>query len=91
MYEGVAPGSNYVENFLNWSIDPKRQVGETAIVETEFGYHIMYYVSGAPYWSQVVETQLIADKITEMTDEAEAKWPMEVNYRKIAISELNLG
>lgn len=91
LYEGVAPGSNYVENFLNWSIDPKRQVGETAIVETEFGYHIMYYVSGAPYWSQVVETQLIADKITEMTDEAEAKWPMEVNYRKIAISELNLG
>ena len=91
LYEGVAPGSNYVENFLDWSIDMNRKEGETGIVETEFGYHIMYYVSGTPYWSQVVETQMIADRITAMTDEAEAKWPMEVNYRKIAISELNIG
>lgn len=91
LYEGVAPGSNYVENFLDWAIDTNRREGETAIVETEFGYHIMYYVSGEPYWSQVVETQMIADRITAMTDAAEEKWPMEVNYRKIAISELNIG
>lgn len=91
LYEGVAPGSNYVENFLDWAIDTNRKEGETAIVETEFGYHIMYYVSGEPYWSQIVETQMIADRITAMTDAAEEKWPMEVNYRKIAISELNIG
>lgn len=91
LYEGVAPGSNYVENFLEWAIDVSRKEGETEIVETEFGYHIMYYVSGEPYWSQVVETQMIADRITAMTDAAEEKWPMKVNYRKIAISELNIG
>lgn len=91
LYEGVAPGSNYVESFLNWSIDMNRKTGDTDIIETEFGYHIMYYVSGEPYWSQVVETQMIADRITAMTDEAEAKWPMKVDYRKIAVSELNFG
>lgn len=91
LYEGVAPGSNYVENFLNWSIDPARQVGETGIVQTEFGYHIMYYVSGEPYWTEAAKTQLMADRITKMTEEAEEKWPMDVDYKKIAISQLNLG
>ena len=88
LYEGVAPGSNFVENFLNWSIDMNRQVGDTEIVKTEYGYHIMYYVSGESYWEHVVQTQLIADRITTMTTEAEEKWPMEVTYKKIAVTEL---
>jgi len=44
LYENVNPDSNYVPNFLAWSIDPLRQKGDTEIVETEYGYHIMYYV-----------------------------------------------
>lgn len=91
LYEDVAPGSNYVESFLNWSIDMNRKTGDTEIVKTEYGYHIMYYVSGEPYWSQVVETQMVADRITKMTDDAEAKWPMKVTYGKIAISALKFN
>ena len=90
LYEDIAPGASYVENFLNWTIDPDRKTGDTDIIQTEYGYHIMYYVEGEPYWTQLVETQLIADRITETTDKAEEKWPMKVNYRKIALSELNL-
>lgn len=44
LYEDINPESSYVENFLNWSIDPDRKEGDTEIVETEYGYHIMYYV-----------------------------------------------
>ena len=44
LYENVNPDSNYVPNFLNWSIDDARTTGDTGIVETEYGYHIMYYV-----------------------------------------------
>jgi hypothetical protein len=32
-----------VPNFLNWSIDPDRQAGDTEVIETEYGYHVMYY------------------------------------------------
>ena len=45
LYEDIHPQSNYVENFLNWCIDPAREVGNTGIVETEYGYHIMFYAS----------------------------------------------
>lgn len=45
LYEEITPASNYVENFLNWAIDPDRKAGNVEIVETEYGYHIMYYSS----------------------------------------------
>ncbi|MBQ8360155.1 MAG: peptidylprolyl isomerase [Oscillospiraceae bacterium] len=90
LYEGIAPGSNYVEEFLAWAIDMNRQTGDTDIVKTEFGYHIMYFVSGEPYWLSSAETQLLSERTAAMIDEAEAKWPMKVNYRKIALAELEL-
>jgi hypothetical protein len=45
LYEDITPVSNYVPNFLNWAIDPDRKAGNVEIVETEYGYHIMYYVA----------------------------------------------
>ena len=88
LYEDIAPGDSYVENFLNWTIDMNRKIGDTDIVKTEYGYHIMYYVGGEPYWISVAGTQLLSDRITEMTETAEKKMPMKVNYGKIALSEL---
>lgn len=44
LFEDIHPDSNYVPNFLNWSIDPARKAGDTEVIETEYGYHVMYYV-----------------------------------------------
>ena len=44
LFSQIHPGSSYVEAFLNWSIDPNRKVGDTEVIETEYGYHVMYYV-----------------------------------------------
>lgn len=88
LYEDIAPGAGYVENFLNWSIDMSRQPGETGIVETEFGYHIMYYVGGEPYWVEPVSNQLLSERVTDLTDGAKEKWPTKINYKRIFLSEL---
>ncbi len=34
---------NYVEPFLNWALAEGRKEGDVEIVETEYGYHIMYF------------------------------------------------
>lgn len=91
LYENITPVSSYVPEFLAWAIDMSRKTGDTDIVKTEFGYHIMYFVSGVPYWKTEAETMLLSDRTTAMIDEAEAKWPMTVNYRKIILTELELG
>ena len=44
LYEDIHKKANYETAFLNWSIDTSRKAGDTGIVETSYGYHIMYYV-----------------------------------------------
>lgn len=43
LYENVFDGA-MVENFNDWLFDSSRQPGDHAIVETEIGCHIMYFV-----------------------------------------------
>lgn len=95
LYEGIYKGSGMVEPFETWSIDMTRKPGDVGIVKADFdhykGYHIIYFVSGEPQWQDAARTQLLSERTTAMIDEAEAKWPMNVNYRKIAIAELELA
>ena len=45
LFEDITPASSYVESFLNWSIDTSRQVGDAEVIESEYGYHVMYFDS----------------------------------------------
>lgn len=45
LFEDIHPKSSYVESFLNWSIDANRKPGDVEIIESKYGYHIMYYSS----------------------------------------------
>lgn len=45
LYEGIRISDSYVEAFEEWSFDPARKAGDSGIIETEYGYHIMYFVS----------------------------------------------
>ena len=44
LYEDIYNKANYEAAFLNWSVNPDRVTGDTGVVETSYGYHIMYYV-----------------------------------------------
>lgn len=88
LYEDIYKGSGMVEPFETWCVEATRQPGDTGLVKTEFGYHIMYFVSGEPNWQIAARTQLLSELTTAMIDEAEAQWPMKVNYKKISLAEL---
>ena len=44
LYEEIHRESNYEPNFRAWAIDSSRKAGDTGIVDTSYGYHVMYYV-----------------------------------------------
>ena len=46
LYENVYPGQ-MVDAFEDWCFDGSRKTGDTGIVETEYGYHVMYFVGDA--------------------------------------------
>ena len=42
LYENVTPGAMVTE-FNDWCFDETRQPGDTGIVKTSYGYHVMYF------------------------------------------------
>ncbi len=44
LYEDFGEGS-MVESFEKWSFDTSRKYGDSGIVESEYGYHIMFFVT----------------------------------------------
>lgn len=85
LYEGVNVDASFVEEFKAWAADATRKEGDTEIVETQFGYHIMYFVSGEDYFTYQVSQQLITQRVQQMLLDAQLKYPMEVNYKKILL------
>ena len=59
LYENVYPGQ-MVTAFNDWCFDAARATGDTAIVETEYGCHVMYFVgnSGKTYRDFKIESGL---------------------------------
>lgn len=91
LYAGIYKGSGMVEEFQNWAIDPARVTGDTGIVKTSYGYHIMYFVQGEMNWLLLGRDRVFAEKVEALMDECEAKWDMKVKYGMIAIPELSLA
>ena len=53
LYEGVAPGQ-MVQAFNDWCFDAARRPGDTGIVQTGYGYHVMYFVGTHEAWYAAV-------------------------------------
>ena len=49
-----------VTEFNDWCFDSQRQPGDTGIVKTSYGYHIMYFSArgDTPVWMQTVEDDM---------------------------------
>ena len=66
LYEDIYPGQ-MVAAFEDWCYDDSRKAGDTGIVETEYGYHIMYFSgnSDQTYRDYMIRNDLTSDAITE--------------------------
>lgn len=85
LFENISPDSNYVTNFKNWALD-EHKAGDTGVIETEYGYHVMYYVGDTDYTYRdyQIETQLrSADVSTWYNETVEAMDMTEGNTNYI--------
>lgn len=85
LYQDITRESSYIEPFLEWAVDETREAGDTDIVKTDFGYHIMYFVNGQPQWFMAAQTQLLSERVDEIVNAGSEKWPVKVNYKSMAI------
>lgn len=86
VYEG-----QMVPAFNDWCFDESRKYGDTDIVKTNYGYHIMFFVYGEEGWIRRTKDELAAELCSEVMDLALEAYPMEVNYKKIVLSKADMA
>ena len=86
LYEEVSSSSNYVDSFKNWAVDASRKPGDTGIVESTYGYHIMYYVeANTETWFETVKNDIFNANYVAATDDLIAKHYDSVNKDSVII------
>jgi hypothetical protein len=69
IYEDVTEGYMVAE-FENWALKEGREYGDVGIVETTYGYHIMFYIgSDLTTWSDVIRNDLGTEEYNELAEE----------------------
>lgn len=73
LYEEINPHSSYEPNFLAWAINPDRKPGDTEIVETSYGQHIMYYVGKTEqtYRDYLISVDMANEEIEKFYQDAQ--------------------
>ena len=82
LYEDVYPGQ-MVTPFNDWCFAEERKVGDTGIVETDYGYHVMFYSADSEtlYRDMLIENAL-------MQKDAEA-WNTSL-LENVTVTDVNL-
>ena len=92
LYQDVVP--DQLGNWFNeWSFDTARKTGDTAIVESNSGVHILYFVSAAEetHWYATVKETILQNRVNALVEELMAARPYEVDYEKLYISSTTLA
>lgn len=90
LMEGIYSGSSCADALKTWITDATRQTGDTGIVQTASGYHILYYVSGEEAWITCSRELALYKKLNDRMNEVEASFESDVNYKAIALDEMIL-
>lgn len=85
LYEDVYPGE-MVTNFNDWCFDADREAGDTGIVESDYGYHIMYLSGfGDEYWYLSALADLCYENYSNAYYSIVGSYTFEVNEDAIVI------
>ena len=68
LYEDITSTSSYVPEFLDWALAPHKK-GDTDIIKTDYGYHIMYFVGAdeTEKWESDVRSAIASEKYNDFS------------------------
>ena len=99
--DGIPDGGLYtqiyvgqmVPEFESWCFDETRQPGDTGLVQTTYGWHVMYFVQSYPsdQWKAAAERELMGQRSNELIEQISGKYPLTVDYSKILLGYLDLA
>ncbi|HEX2926924.1 MAG TPA: peptidylprolyl isomerase [Ruminiclostridium sp.] len=75
----VMKNNQYVPEFQNWAVDPARKVGDTGIVKTSYGYHVMKLIK--IYSFAELKNDIKSGYITQKYDNDLSTWRKDKKYK----------
>ena len=94
LYDDVYPGQ-MVEAFDAWCFDASRQPGDTDIVQTNYGYHVMYFVGQTDHfqwetdeWRENAVYYYESALMSELVDGLMKETPSTVDYASIIVAPM---
>lgn len=79
-----------VAEFTAWSFDPARAYGDTGIVKTSYGYHIMFFVGQTETkgWLEKAREQMPDEILTAKVDEICAAYPVTFDFSRMRVFDI---
>lgn len=79
-----------VAEFSDWSFDPARAYGDSGIVKTSYGYHIMFFVGQTENkgWVDAVRAQMPDELASAMVEEICARYPVTFDFTRMRVFDI---
>ena len=93
LYTSLDAESGFIPEFIEWYMDENRKPGDYGLLQTDYGYHVMYFSASEPKWIRTCRDALVQEKTNELLSKALEQFPMEIDYKKITlgVAELNVS
>lgn len=73
LISNISVDASLVESFKNWALDPSRKSGDTDVVDSTYGSHVMYFVgTGLPVWKASVVETLRSNDVNQWAEDLSA-------------------
>ena len=76
LYTDIYKGQ-MVQEFEDWCFDTSRKAGDSGIVDTTYGSHIVYFVGSNVSWVSEVEESLRSEAYSKLYDRLKETYPIE--------------
>lgn len=70
-----------------WCFDECRQSGDTVILRSDYGYHILYFSGSTGIWYAEAEQDLKSQKQAELITAAREKYTAQIDYAAITLAQ----
>jgi len=90
LYENVKTG-DMVPEFDAWCFDDSRKHGDTGIVKTTYGYHVMFYSGEEALWIYETREAVRSEKISEFVTAAVEANELKADYEKMTVGHIDLA
>lgn len=79
-----------VAEFTDWSFDPARAYGDTGIVKTSYGYHVMFFVGQTETkgWMDRVRADMPDEIVNAQVEEICARYPITFDFTRVRVFDI---